>query len=421
MLTNTTLDKLQILADAAKYDVSCASSGVERNSKSGMGNSSAAGICHAWSSDGRCISLLKILMTNDCVYDCAYCVNRQSNDVRRASFTPEEVIALTIEFYRRNYIEGLFLSSAVEHNPNSTMEKIIKILRALRHVHNFTGYIHIKAIPGADSILIAEAGRLADRMSVNIELATEESLKLLAPQKPMKNLFLPMNQIKQGIITAKEEKRKFIHTPSFVPAGQSTQMIVGATKDSDRSILFRSEKLYKDFQLKRVYYSAYMPVNSGSLLPSIQTEPPLLREHRLYQADWLLRFYKFRADEILSSSDLNLDLDFDPKMMWALKNMEHFPMEVNTVPFEQLVRIPGLGLNSARRIIMQRRLSPIDYDGLKKMGVVLKRARFFLTCNGKYYGDKIFTPEYIKNQLTITSPYHQVSLYEIGGAVGVGA
>lgn len=421
MLTNQTLDKLQILADAAKYDVSCASSGVDRKNKGGIGNSTAAGICHTWAADGRCVSLLKILMTNDCVYDCAYCVNRQSNDVKRASFTPEEVIALTIEFYRRNYIEGLFLSSAVEENPNSTMERIVKILRALRQVHHFSGYIHIKAIPGADPLLIAEAGRLADRMSVNMELATKESLNLLAPQKPIKKLFLPMEQIKQGIITAKEEKKQFIHAPSFVPAGQSTQMIVGATKDTDRSILFRSEKLYKDFQLKRVYYSAYMPVNSGSLLPSIQTEPPLLREHRLYQADWLLRFYKFRADEILSSSDLNLDLEFDPKMIWALRHMDEFPMEVNKVPFEALVRIPGLGLNSARRIIMQRRLSPVDYDGLKKMGVVLKRARFFLTCNGKYYGDKVFTPEYIRNRLATKTQYHQMSLYEMSSTSGVGA
>jgi len=315
MLSNETFEKLTILADAAKYDVSCASSGVNRKNQGGIGNSAAMGICHTWASDGRCVSLLKVLMTNNCVYDCVYCINRQSNDIKRASFTPEEVAKLTIEFYRRNYIEGLFLSSAVEDNPNSTMEKIVKVLQLMRNVYYFSGYIHVKAIPGADPLLIREAGYLADRMSVNMELATEEGLKLLAPQKPLKKLLLPMNDIKNEIIHAKENKGYFSHAPSFVPAGQSTQMIVGATRETDRAILFRSEDLYNSFKLKRVYYSAYMPVNSGELLPSVQTEPPLLREHRLYQADWLLRFYKFSANEILTDSDLNLDLDFDPKMI----------------------------------------------------------------------------------------------------------
>ncbi|MBN2222057.1 MAG: putative DNA modification/repair radical SAM protein [Vallitaleaceae bacterium] len=414
MLTGDTLNKLTILADAAKYDVSCASSGVERKNSGGIGNSAACGICHTWAADGRCVSLLKILMTNDCVYDCAYCINRQSNDVARASFTPEEVASLTIEFYRRNYIEGLFLSSAVEHNPNSTMERIVKVLQLLRNQYHFSGYIHVKAIPGADSLLIREAGYLADRMSVNIELATEESLRLLAPQKPIQKLYLPMKEIKDQIITAREEKTYYHHAPNFVPAGQSTQMIVGATRDSDRSILFRSEKLYQDFQMKRVYYSAYMPVNTGSLLPSIQTEPPLLREHRLYQADWLMRFYKFKANEILTDKDLNLDLDFDPKMMWALRNMDQFPMEVNKVSYDQLIRIPGIGMQSAKRIIIQRRVQTVDYDGLKKMGVVLKRARFFLTCQGRYYGEKDMTPEFIKRQLSEKETFHQVSLFEVG-------
>lgn len=414
MLTQNTLDKLTILADAAKYDVSCASSGVNRKNKGGIGNSQAMGICHTWSSDGRCVSLLKVLMTNDCVYDCAYCVNRESNDVKRASFSPEEVAKLTIEFYRRNYIEGLFLSSAVEHNANSTMERIVKTLKILRHEYHFSGYIHIKAIPGADQLLIQEAGHLADRMSVNIELATEESLKLLAPQKPLKKLFLPMKNIQTGIKKAKDEHKYFQHSPKFVPAGQSTQMIVGASKDTDRSILFRSEGLYNHFDLKRVYYSAYMPVNTGEFLPSIQTAPPLQREHRLYQADWLLRFYKFSANEILTDSDLNLDLDFDPKMIWALRNMDQFPMEINKVSYEQLLRIPGVGLQSARRIVTQRNMKSIDYDSLKKMGVVLKRARFFLTCQGKYYGDRTFTPEYIKGRLYDGSPYHQMTLAEIG-------
>lgn len=414
MLTQNTLDKLSILADAAKYDVSCASSGVNRKNKGGIGNSQAMGICHTWSSDGRCVSLLKVLMTNDCVYDCAYCVNRESNDVERASFSPEEVAKLTIEFYRRNYIEGLFLSSAVEHNANSTMERIVKVLKILRHEYHFSGYIHIKAIPGADQLLIQEAGHLADRMSVNIELATEESLKLLAPQKPLKKLFLPMKNIQTGIKKAKDEHKYFQNSPKFVPAGQSTQMIVGASKDTDRSILFRSEGLYNHFDLKRVYYSAYMPVNTGEFLPSIQTAPPLQREHRLYQADWLLRFYKFSANEILTDSDLNLDLDFDPKMIWALRNMDQFPMEINRVSYEQLLRIPGVGLQSARRIVTQRNMKSIDYDSLKKMGVVLKRARFFLTCQGKYYGDRTFTPEYIKGRLFDGSPYHQMTLEEVG-------
>ncbi len=399
MLTNATLEKLTVLADAAKYDVSCASSGVERKNSGGIGNSAAMGICHTWASDGRCVSLLKVLMTNNCVYDCAYCVNRASNDVKRASFTPEEIASLTIEFYRRNYIEGLFLSSAVEFSPDSTMERIIRVLKLLRNRYHFTGYIHVKAIPGADQQLIREAGYLADRMSVNIELATEESLKLLAPQKPIRKLFLPMKEIRNGIVHSKEERRYFAHAPQFVPAGQSTQMIVGASRDSDRSILFRSEKLYHHFDLKRVYYSAYMPVNTSSLLPSVQTSPPLLREHRLYQADWLLRFYKFSAKEILTETDMNLDLDFDPKMIWALRNIDSFPMEVNSVPYEMLLRIPGVGMRSARRIVTQRNVRQVDYDALKKMGVVLKRARYFLTCQGRYYGDRTFTPEYIRGRL----------------------
>lgn len=413
MLTHETLDKLTILADAAKYDVSCASSGVERKNSGGIGNSAACGICHSWSSDGRCISLLKVLMTNQCVYDCAYCVNRVSNDVPRASFTPEEIATLTIEFYRRNYIEGLFLSSAVEENPNSTMERIVKVLQLLRHQYQFSGYIHVKVIPGADPLLTQAAGRLADRMSVNIELPTEESLKLLAPQKPIKKLFLPMESIRQGILVSKEEKRMLKHAPSFVPAGQSTQMIIGATRDTDRTILLRSEHLYKRFELRRVYYSAYMPVNKGELLPSVQTQPPLLREHRLYQADWLLRFYHFDATEILTETESNLDLDYDPKMIWALRHMDQFPMEINKVPYESLVRIPGVGLVSARRIVQQRLVKPLDYDGLKKVGVVLKRARFFLTCQGKYYGDKNFTPEHIRLQLFDGSPYHQMSLQDL--------
>ena len=418
MLTSETLDKLTILADAAKYDVSCASSGVARKNKGGIGNSEAMAICHTWSSDGRCVSLLKILMTNKCVYDCAYCINRVSNDVKRASFTPEEVAKLTIEFYRRNYIEGLFLSSGVEDNPNKTMERIVKVLKILRHDYHFSGYIHVKAIPAVDPLLTKEAGFLADRMSVNMELATEKSLKLLAPQKPIQKLLLPMKEIQVGIKKSKDEGHYFKHAPNFVPGGQSTQMIVGASQDTDRSILFRSQALYKNFDLKRVYYSAYMPVNTGGLLPSIQTTPPLKREHRLYQADWLIRFYKFSADEILSDSDLNLDLDFDPKMIWALRNMDKFPMEINKVSYAELLRIPGIGVESARRIIGQRTIKSINYESLKKMGVVVKRARFFLTCQGKYYGDKTFTPEYIRQYLIDGSQYHQLSLSELSSSQG---
>jgi len=414
MLTNETLEKLTILADAAKYDVSCASSGLDRKNTGGLGNSAAMGICHTWASDGRCVSLLKVLMTNNCVYDCAYCINRQSNDVKRASFSPEEVAKLTIEFYRRNYIEGLFLSSAVEHNPNFTMEGMLKVLKLMRDRYHFSGYIHVKAIPGADPLLIKEAGYLADRMSVNMELATEEGLKILAPQKPIDKLLLPMKDIQKGILQSKEDKRYFHHAPSFVPAGQSTQMIIGAARETDRSILFRSESLYKSFNLKRVYYSAYMPVNQGNMLPSIQTAPPLRREHRLYQADWLLRFYKFDAKEILSESDLNLDLDFDPKMVWALRHLHEFPMEINKAPYDHLLRIPGIGLQSARRIVTQRNMHRIDYDALKKMGVVLKRARFFITCKGQYYGDSTFTPEYIRGRLFDGDNFHQISLEELG-------
>ena len=414
MFNDATMEKLTVLADAAKYDVSCSSSGVERKNTGGLGNAQSFGICHSWSADGRCISLLKILMTNVCVYDCAYCVNRISNDVKRASFTPEEIAKLTIEFYRRNYIEGLFLSSAIESSPNNTMERIVKVLQLLRRQYHFGGYIHVKAIPGADPLLIKEAGYLADRMSVNIELATEESLKLLAPQKSIKKLYLPMQEIKEGINHAKEEQGIYRHAPSFVPAGQSTQMIVGATRDTDQSILNRSEKLYQHFNLKRVYYSAYMPVNEGGQLPSLQTEPPLLREHRLYQADWLLRYYHFSAEELLSIQHPNLDMDVDPKMMWALRNLDQFPIEINKATYHELLRIPGIGVTSAKRILAQRRVQAITYDALKKMGIVIKRARFFLTCQGKYYGDSVISEKWIRQQLSPPPTHHQVSLFELG-------
>ncbi len=411
MLEQNIISKLGILAESAKYDVSCASSGVDKKNNGKLGNSVAGGICHTWSSDGRCVSLLKTLLSNDCVYDCAYCVNRSSNDISRTSFTAEEIARLTIEFYRRNYIEGLFLSSAVEINPNYTMEKILRVLTILREREKFSGYIHVKAIPGADQLLIHKAGLLADRMSVNVELPSEASLKLLAPQKQPKKLFLPMAQIKQSIHRSKEEKRRFRNAPSFVPAGQSTQMIIGATNDSDRSILMTSEKLYKSFEMKRVYYSAYMPVNESKLLPAVQTAPPLLREHRLYQADFLLRFYKFTASEILTESESNFDLDFDPKMNWAFRHIGEFPKEINKVSYEELLRIPGIGTISASRIVRQRRLIQVKFEDLKKMGVVVKRAKYFITCAGKFYGYKDFDVSSIKEALNPAPLYTQLSLF----------
>lgn len=411
MIDQGIMTKLGVLAESAKYDVSCASSGVDKKNKGKLGNSTAGGICHTWSSDGRCVSLLKTLLSNDCVYDCAYCVNRSSNDIVRTSFSSEEIARLTIEFYRRNYIEGLFLSSAVEKNPNYTMEKILKVLILLREKERFSGYIHVKAIPGADQMLIYKAGQLADRMSVNVELPSEESLKLLAPQKQPKNLFLPMAQIKQSITRSKDERRRFSHAPKFVPAGQSTQMIIGATNDSDRSILMTSEKLYKTFEMKRVYYSAYMPVNEGKLLPALQTAPPLKREHRLYQADFLMRFYKFQAKEILTEEESNFDLDFDPKMNWAFRHITLFPMEINKVSYDELLRIPGIGVISAGRILRQRRLITVKYEDLRKMGVVVKWAKYFITCNGKFYGNKQLDVSFIKEALNPTPAYTQLSLF----------
>lgn len=412
MLQASIMEKLKVLTESAKYDVSCASSGVNKSNKGGLGNATATGICHTWSADGRCVSLLKTLLTNDCIYDCAYCANRYSNDVERASFSPEEVATLVVEFYRRNYIEGLFLSSAIEGSPNATMEKIIRTLKLLRHKESFFGYIHVKAIPGAAPELIRQAGELADRMSVNIELPTEESLKLLAPQKSPKKIFLPMAQIQKGIEEVAEDRGKYLHTPKFVPAGQSTQMIVGATKDSDRHILFAAESLYKSFRLKRVYYSAYVPVNSGRNLPALLTPPPLLREHRLYQADWLLRFYKFEAKELLSEDEMNFDLDFDPKMNWALRNLDQFPIEINHADYEMLLRIPGVGVVSARRIILQRKVAPIHFDDLKKLGVVVKRAKYFLVCDGKFYGEKRLEPHILKSILNPKPQYEQISIFD---------
>ena len=379
------LDKLNILADAAKYDAACTSSGLDRAGRPGtIGSTMQCGCCHSFSADGRCISLLKVLLTNVCVYDCQYCVNRRSNDVPRAAFTPRELCELTMGFYRRNYIEGLFLSSAVAGNPDHTTEQMIETLRILREEYRFGGYIHAKAIPGADPLLTRRLGLLADRMSVNIELPSAQSLALLAPDKKKEAILAPMTQIRDGISVSRQELKLYRHAPRFAPAGQSTQMIVGATQESDRQILTLTQSLYQKFQLKRVFYSAYIPVSSSPLLPAPQGfQPPLLREHRLYQADWLLRYYHFRAEEILDESQPNLDPRLDPKCTWALRHLDFFPVEVNRADYEALLRVPGIGVKSARRILTARRVGPLTFDGLKRLGVVLKRAQYFLTCSGR--------------------------------------
>jgi len=381
-------EKIRILSDSAKYDVSCSSSGSNReNKKGGIGNTSASGICHSWAPDGRCISLLKILFTNYCIYDCKYCINRSSNDVPRAAFTIDELVNLTINFYRRNYIEGLFLSSAICVSPDHTMELLLKSVKRLRQEYNFNGYIHVKAIPGANETLIEETGKYADRMSVNIELPSSESLKLLAPQKTKESIIKPMGLIKSGIIQNQEEKHKFKSTPQFVPGGQSTQLIIGATTDNDLKILKLSESLYNSYNLKRVYYSAYIPVSNHPNLPAI-SGPPLLREHRLYQADWLLRFYGFNSGELLNEENPNFDELLDPKSGWAIRNLDKFPVEVNKADYYTLLRVPGIGVKSAQRILQGRRVSKLDFDDLKKLGIVLKRAKYFITCKGKYFPQK---------------------------------
>lgn len=379
-------EKLRILADAAKYDAACHSSGVDRkNGSMGTGNAVACGICHSFSADGRCISLLKILLTNDCCYDCVYCVNRVGNDTERATFSPDEVCTLTMGFYRRNYIEGLFLSSAVYRNPSYTMELIYETVLRLRTVYHFHGYIHVKAIPGADPQLIQQTGFLVDRMSCNLELPTAEGLRSLAPNKPRRQLLKPMRQIQQQITVSKHEVALYRHAQPFVPAGQSTQMIIGATGESDYQIMSVSEALYGRFKMKRVFYSAYVGVNEDSRLPAVGTLPPLLREHRLYQADWLIRFYGFKAAELLSKRQPNFNLLLDPKCDWAVRHLEAFPVEVMTADYYQLLRVPGLGVNSARRICRARRYGGLRFEDLKKMGVVLKRAMYFITCQGRVY------------------------------------
>lgn len=487
-MLQTAMEKLTILAESAKYDVSCATSGVERKNVGRMGNASCAGICHSWSADGRCISLLKVLLSNRCAYDCEYCVNRRSADVARASFEPAELADLTMEFYRRNYIEGLFLSSAVERSADATAERILRCLWLLRQQHRFAGYIHAKIIPGVSRELVAQIGMLADRLSVNIELPSSDSLGLLAPQKTPKGIFAPMRQITDSIgeqkrLASKKGRAKktgasafdqqalldnmngggitthpeqapepggkqsaalraqgaildeeglpltvresgALYNEKFAPAGQSTQMIVGASGESDRQIILLSESLYRTFRMKRVYFSAYIPVRESPMLPGLLTAPPLAREHRLYQADWLLRFYGFTADEILDPSAPFLDSDFDPKMAWALRHIQQFPMEINKVSYEELLRIPGIGAVSAKRIIRQRRMAAVKFDDLKKIGVVVKRAKYFLTCCGRYYGGSDPAPEFIRTQLlsadeirkslTPEKQEEQLSLFSMG-------
>ena len=396
------LEKLTILTDAAKYDAACTSSGGNRAAKKGyIGNTSTsvAGCCHTFSADGRCVSLLKVLLTNRCVYDCKYCVNRRSNDTRRAAFTPEELADLTISFYRRNYIEGLFLSSGVFHSPDYTTELMIRTLRLLRETYRFNGYIHAKAIPGTAPELVEQLGLLADRLSVNIELPSEAGLKTLAPDKTKSAILTPMRQIQARNCQNKEELIKYRHAPKFAPAGHSTQLIVGATPDSDFHILRLTQGLYDRYHLKRVFYSAYVPVMEHALLPAKDVKPPLLREHRLYQADWLLRFYGFRAEELLDEQHRDFDTRVDPKCSWALAHLEFFPVEVNTADYETLLRIPGVGVTSAKRILSARRAGRLRIDDLPKLGVVMKRAQYFLTASGKIPDGLRFTPDSLLRSL----------------------
>ena len=393
-------EKLRILSDAAKYDVSCSSSGSSRkNTNNGLGNAAVNGICHSWSADGRCISLLKILMTNYCIYDCKYCINRKDNDIERAMLTPDEIVRLTINFYKRNYIEGLFLSSGIIKSADYTMELMIAVAKKLRLEEKFNGYIHMKVIPGASRQLINEIGLYVDRVSVNIEFAENTTLKLLAPDKKAADISTSMGLIHKNLIENTEDKKIFKSTPSFIPAGQTTQMIIGASGESDYSILTRSENLYKNFELKRVYYSGYVPVNKSGILVSIDQAVPMIREHRLYQADWLLRFYEFKADEILDEKDPFVDPLLDPKTNWAIKNPHFFPIEINKATYKELLRVPGIGVTSAKRIVMTRKYSTIRYEHLKKLGIVIKRAKYFITVNGEFLGFKKENPELIRNAL----------------------
>lgn len=402
MINENTLQKLNILADAAKYDVSCASSGVSRNNPGkSLGSAAGWGICHSFTADGRCIALFKILMTNHCIYDCAYCSNRRSNETKRVAFAPKELAELTIEFYRRNYIEGLFLSSGVIKNPDYTMEQMLLVVKELREVHRFNGYIHMKSIPGAGRELVNQAGLYVDRLSVNIEIPTEESLKKLAPEKDYKSIWQPMKYIKQGILENTEDRKRIKKTPKFIPAGQSTQMIIGATPETDNQILTLASKLYSIDSMKRVYYSGYIHINNNDSRLPVLKHPPLVREHRLYQADWLMRFYNFQVNEIVNENYPTLDMELDPKASWALRHPEFFPVDVNTAPYESILRIPGVGVLSAKKIITARKYGKLNREQLQKIGVVMKRAKYFIV-NKELLMSTVneIRPEYIRKILT---------------------
>lgn len=391
-------EKLKILADAAKYDVSCSSSGSNRkNTTKTLGDASGMGICHSYTEDGRCVSLLKILLTNYCIFDCAYCVTRKSNDIKRAAFQVEEVVALTINFYRRNYIEGLFLSSGIFKSADYTMERLVAVAKKLRLEENFNGYIHLKAIPGASDELMREAGLYADRLSVNIEIPTKEGLKALAPEKNREDFVKPMAKVKNEIIQYQSERKLLKNTPTYAPAGQSTQMIVGASGESDQQIMWTSNFFYKKFNLKRVYYSGYIPISFDARLPQIGTAVPMLREHRLYQTDWLMRFYGFKVEEILNNHHPNLDLEIDPKLGWALRNLEQFPINVNRADRHMLARVPGLGMKSVHKIIEARKFRTLQWEHLRKLGVALNRAKYFLECGTRGYERRDLMPAQLKS------------------------
>lgn len=390
------LEKLSILSDAAKYDVSCSSSGSKRkNTTQGLGTT-GNGICHAYTEDGRCVSLLKILLTNHCIFDCAYCVSRKSNDIKRAAFTVQEVVDLTINFYRRNYIEGLFLSSGIFKDPDYTMERLVRIAKKLRHEHNFHGYIHLKTIPGASDELIKQAGMYADRLSINVEMPTELSLKMFAPDKNQEDMIRPMKYLTQSILENREEKKIFKKTPLFAPAGQSTQMVIGASPESDLEVLAVANGFYEQMKLKRVYYSGYVPISNDNRLPAVGTPVPVVREHRLYQADWLMRFYGFKVNEIVSFDQPHLDLDIDPKMNWALKNMHLFPIDINKADLEMILRVPGIGVQSAHRICNSRKFSKLNWEHLKKMGLQLNKAKHFIVCSSPDFERKDYTSVQLK-------------------------
>jgi putative DNA modification/repair radical SAM protein len=390
-------EKLSILADAAKYDVSCSSSGSDRkNTNKGVGNGHHSGICHTYTEDGRCVSLLKILLTNHCIFDCAYCVSRKSNDIERAAFSVDEVVELTMNFYRRNFIEGLFLSSGIFKNADYTMERLLRVVKKLRLEQNYNGYIHLKTIPGASDELIKEAGLYADRMSINLEMPTETGLKLLAPDKSHKDVIKPLGFVQNQMVQFKEEKKLIKSVPKFVPAGQSTQMVIGATPETDKEIMYTADAFYKNFSLRRVYYSGYIPISNDTRMPILGTQPPLLRENRLYQTDWLMRFYGFKIQEILNDANPHLDIDIDPKLSWALRNLQHFPVDINTAPYRMILRIPGIGVMSAQKIVQARQFGKLHIYQLKNIGVSYNRAKHFIKCADTPFQMKDFQATQIK-------------------------